>query len=123
MSFNAELLNTILCSTFTLDTGVARVWTFQAPTFPTQIVAFQYAADACDATDNPIAVLSVNGDTRMTGVAQTSADTVQKITTADTGKSLVVAADAKIQITLTYGGTAANVRGLVVQLFLKAYLP
>lgn len=116
MSFNASLVNTYFEKTFVLDTGVARVWTFQSPTFPTTLISMDCAADACDSTDKPTAVFAVAGDTRVTGTAITTADAVTQFKTADSNKSLIVAADQSCTITLSFGGTAANVRGIVVTL-------
>lgn len=121
MSYNAALVNSYFEKQFLLDTGVAtRVWTVQAPSFPTEIIAMEQATDACDATDKPTVVVAVAGDTRITGTAQTTPDAVVRYTTPDSNKTLSVPADATITITVTCAGTAANVRGLVVVLKLRA---
>ena len=114
MPFNSALVDSYFEKVFVLDTGVVRIWTFQAPSFPTNIIALEYAADACDATDKPAVVLAVNADVRITGTQQSTPDSVLRFIAPDSTKSLNVAADATMTLTLSYGGTAANVRGLVV---------
>lgn len=121
MSFNAALINTYFEKTFTLDTGVARVWTFQSPPYATTINALDYASDSgATGTHTLIATLVVNSDTRITGAALTSNDTVTHNTAADSGKSLVVPPDATMSITLSSGGTIGNVLGICVSLKMSA---
>ena len=115
MSFNTSLVNTYIVKTFNLDTGVAtRVWTFQAPTFPTALIALDVVTAASDSTDKPTAKVTVNSDDRITGTAVTAPNVVQHNITVDSGKSLSVPADATMSVTVTCAGTAANVRGISV---------
>lgn len=124
MPRNAAFVDSYIPYTFTLDIGVSpTVYTFTAPSFPTEIVALRYASDVCSGTNKASIKVSVDGDDRITGTAADTADTVFEFTTADSGKSLVIGAQAKVQLTITIAGTAASVLSTVTQLILKEYRP
>ena len=124
MSRNSIYIDSQQTYTFVMEGGVTpRVWTFTAPSFPTEIVALRYASDVANSTDKASVKVTVDADDRITGTAAATADTVVEFTTADSGKSLVIGAGAKVQLTVTIAGTAATVVGLVVQLVVKEYRP
>ena len=114
MPFNSALVDSYFEKTFTLEVGAVRVWTFQAPSFPTNIIALEYASDAASGTDKMAVTLTVNADVRITGTQQGTPDSVLRFVAPDSTKSLNVAADATMSLTTSYGGTAANVLGSVV---------
>lgn len=121
MSYNPKLVDTMFALTGTQSVGVAsRIYTFQAPQFPTTIISVDSSADAADATDKPTVRVDINGTTVVTGTAVTSGNTVTKIVAPDGGQSLNVPADAKIEVYVTVAGTAANVVGIAFAVWMKA---
>jgi len=120
MSYNSKLVDGLLCLSGIQSIGVAtRIYSFQSPTFPTTIVSIDAAADACDSTDKPTVSVYVGGTIQITGSAITTGNTISKVVTADSGKSLNIAADTLIEIYVTCAGTAANVTGISFALWLK----
>jgi len=100
-------------------TGVADSFYYQSPNYPTRFSHMDISVTAADSTDKPTVAFVVDGTTIATGTAAvTAADTVQRTSTVDAGKSEIIPKNATLRIVLTFGGTAGNVTGIVVRVVL-----
>jgi hypothetical protein len=97
---------------------VAREYTYQSPPYLTRFNYLDSSADAADSTDKPTVALKVAGTTVVTGTAVTAGNTVTRITTVDAGKSEYIPANSKLELVISFGGTAANVLGIIGRLSL-----
>lgn len=108
--------------TQTLHAGVAtRKITFTAPV-RCEVVELQSSALAADSTDKFTASLEhvTVAETLITGSVVNAAQTPVRVTTMDSGKSAILEAGHIYTVTLTFAGTAANVTGPYVALWVKA---
>jgi hypothetical protein len=105
----------------TIDTGAAtRIFYFK-PLRRYQIIELQYSADAVDTTDKftPVLYNVTTSDTILTGAVCDTADTVFSDSTVDSNKSAILLPGHTYRVTLTMAGTAANVKGVTCQLYVK----
>jgi hypothetical protein len=93
-------------------------YSFKIP-FSCRAMALRSAADAADGTDKVTVSLVVGGTTVITGTVNAAADTVVSNESPDSGQVLTIAADTLCKLVLTYAGTAANVKGVNIHLWVQ----
>ena len=106
----------------TIDVGAAtRDYVFK-PLRRYQIVQLDSSADAADSTDKYTASLvnATTSDTIITGSVCAATDTIVSVTSVDSNKSDILLPGHTYKLTITFAGTAANVKGVQINLWAKA---
>lgn len=102
--------NMVPIARVTIDVGAAtREFTFRVP-FPCQVVSIQSSADAADGTDKYTPSLNQGSTVLATGTVVNAADA----TVVNAVDQVYLAPDIDYKLILTFAGTAANVKGVLV---------
>ena len=102
-----------------IDVGVAtREYTFIAP-FNCQVAELHCAADASDGTDYATTTVVYGANTLVTSAAVQAADAVTVTTGVDNGQLAFIPAGATFKLVVTFSGTAANVKGVNIALWVE----
>ena len=118
MAFNKYAEWCLIPVTINVGAAAPTQYSFKIP-FACRIMQLSSAIDAGDSTDKVTVSLSVAGTTIITGTVNDAVDTVISTTSPDSGQSFVVDANALCKLVLTYAGTAANVKGINVHLWVQ----